>query len=91
VNASSTTAGPEIPVTTSTSAIGAKVVTVQLEVTTSTEAGVTTARRIAFHHPNHWPLESLARPFEHPAFGLVSPPIDSHQVQRQDQTQTLDR
>jgi hypothetical protein len=38
-------------------------VTVQLEATTSTEAGATTARRIEALHLSHQALGSLARPF----------------------------
>jgi hypothetical protein len=54
--------------TTSTSTVGAKVVTVQLEVTTSTGVGVTIAPRIVVHHLSHRALESSARPFETPSF-----------------------
>jgi hypothetical protein len=57
-----------MPMTTSTSAAGANVVMVQLEVTTSTEVGVTIAPRIAVHHLSHRALESSARPFETPSF-----------------------
>jgi hypothetical protein len=53
VNALSTTASPEMPVTTSTNAAGAKVVTVQLKATTSVGASVTTARRIVARHLSH--------------------------------------
>jgi hypothetical protein len=63
VNASSTTASPKMPVTTSTNAAGAKVVTVQLEATTSTRAGVMTAWKIVAHHPSRRALGFLARPF----------------------------
>jgi hypothetical protein len=63
VNASSTTVNLEMPVTTSMSAEGVRVVTVQLEATTSTGAGATTARRIESLHPSHQALWSLARPF----------------------------
>jgi hypothetical protein len=62
VSASSTTVNLEMPVTTSLSAGGANMVTVQLEATTSTEAGATTARRIGALHPSHRALRSLARP-----------------------------
>jgi hypothetical protein len=53
VNTSSTTANLEMPVTTSTSAIGARVVTVQLKATMSIGAGATIARRIEALHPSH--------------------------------------
>jgi hypothetical protein len=39
------------------------VVTVLLEATTSTEASVTTARRIIAHHLSHWAPVFSARPF----------------------------
>jgi hypothetical protein len=45
------------------SAAGAKVVTMQLEATTSTRMGITIARRIIARHPSHQALESSARPF----------------------------
>jgi hypothetical protein len=73
-NASSTTASPEMPMTTLTSAAGANMVIVQLEATTSTGAGDTTASRIAVHHPSHRALESSARPFETPYFRSGSAP-----------------
>jgi hypothetical protein len=41
-----------MPVTTSTSVVSARVVTVQLEANTSTEAGVMIARRIVARHPS---------------------------------------
>jgi hypothetical protein len=63
VNASSTTMNLEMPVTTSLSAEGASMVMVQLEATTSTEAGATRARRIGALHLSHRALGSLARPF----------------------------
>jgi hypothetical protein len=53
----------EMPVTTSSSAEGANMVTVQLEATTSTWTGATTARRIEALHPSHRALGSSARPF----------------------------
>jgi hypothetical protein len=52
-----------MPVTTSTSAEGVRVVTVQLEATTSTGTGATTARRIEALHPSHQALGSSAKPF----------------------------
>jgi hypothetical protein len=42
-----------MPVTTSTRAVGAKVVMVQLEVTPSTGAGITTAQRIVARRSSH--------------------------------------
>jgi hypothetical protein len=62
MNASLTTVNLEMPVTTSSSVRGANMVTVQLKVTTSTEAGATIARRIEALHPSHQGLGSLARP-----------------------------
>jgi hypothetical protein len=53
----------ETPVTTSSSAGGASMVMVQLEATTSIEAGATTAQKIEALHPSHRVLMSLARPF----------------------------
>jgi hypothetical protein len=53
----------EILVTTSSSDGGTNMVTVQLEATTSIEAGATTARRIEALHPSHRDLGSLARTF----------------------------
>jgi hypothetical protein len=53
----------EMPITTSSSARGANMVTVQLKATTSTEAGATTAQKIEALHLNHRVLGSLARPF----------------------------
>jgi hypothetical protein len=50
VSASSTTMNLKMPVTTSSSDGGTNMVTVQLEATTSTEAGATTARRIEALH-----------------------------------------
>jgi hypothetical protein len=70
-----------MPVTTSTSAVGTRVVTVPLEATTSTGAIATTARRIEALHPSHQALESLARPFAKHYFWLGSgPPHNSYQV-----------
>jgi hypothetical protein len=53
----------EMPVTTSSSAGGANMVTVQLEATTSIGVGATTAQKIEALHPSHRVLRSLARPF----------------------------
>jgi hypothetical protein len=53
----------EMPVTTSSSAGGTNMVTMQLEATTSTEADAMTAQRIEALHPSHRVLGSLARPF----------------------------
>jgi hypothetical protein len=64
----------EMPVTTSTSAGGVRVVTVQPKATTSTGAGATTARRIEALHPSHPALGSLARPFAKHYFRLDSTP-----------------
>jgi hypothetical protein len=72
MNASSTTANLEMPVTTSTSVVGTRVVTEQLEVTTSTGAGATIARRIEAHHPSHQALGSSARPSVKHNFRLSS-------------------
>jgi hypothetical protein len=69
-----------MPVTTSTSAVSTRVVMVQLEATTSIEAGVTTTRRIVAHHPSHQALGSSARPFAKHYFRLSSAPHDSYQV-----------
>jgi hypothetical protein len=80
VKASSTTVNLEIPVTTSSSDGGANMVTVQLEATTSTEAGATTARRIEALHPSHRALGSLARPFTKRYSRLGFVPHDSYQV-----------
>jgi hypothetical protein len=55
-------------------------VTVQLEATTSTEAGATTARRIEALHPSHRDLGSLARPFAKHYSRLGFAPHDSYQV-----------
>jgi hypothetical protein len=52
-----------MPVTTSTNAAGAKVVTVQLEATTSIGVGVTIARRIVAHHPSHQAPGFSTKPF----------------------------
>jgi hypothetical protein len=60
----------KMPVTTSTSAVSARVVTVQLEATMSTEAGAMIARRIEACHPSHQALGSLARPFAKHYFWL---------------------
>jgi hypothetical protein len=65
----------ETPVTTSPSAGGASVVTVQLEATTSIGAGATTARRIEALHSSHQALGSLARPFAKHYFRLGSAPM----------------
>jgi hypothetical protein len=62
VNASLTTVNLEMPVTTSSSARGTNMVMVQLEATTSTGAGATTAEKIESLHPSHRVLGSLARP-----------------------------
>jgi hypothetical protein len=80
VNASSTTVNLEMPVTTSSSTGGANMVTVQLEATTSTEAGATTAQRIEALHPSHQDLGSLARSFVKHYSRLGSAPHDSYQV-----------
>jgi hypothetical protein len=80
VNALSTTVDLEMPVTTSTSAGGVRVVTVQLEAATSTGAGATTARRIKALRPNHQALGSLARPFAKHYFRLGSAPHDAYHV-----------
>jgi hypothetical protein len=69
-----------MPVTTSTSTVSARVVTVQLEATTSTEVGATTAQRIVAHHSSHQALGSSARPFMKHYFQLGSAPHDSYQV-----------
>jgi hypothetical protein len=69
-----TTMNLEMPVTTSTSARGVRVVTAQLEATMSTGAGATTARRIEALHPSHQALGSLARPFVKHYFRLDSAP-----------------
>jgi hypothetical protein len=53
----------EMPVTTLLSTGGANTVTVQLEATTSTKAGATTAQKIEALHPSHRVLGSLAKPF----------------------------
>jgi hypothetical protein len=88
-NVSSTTASLETPETTSTSAVGARVVMKRLEASTSTEVGVMIAPRITVHHPSHQALKSLAIPFETPSFRSGFAPIDFCQVQRRDQTWTL--
>jgi hypothetical protein len=62
-------------VTTSTSTEGVRVVTVQLEATTSIGAGAMTARRIEALHPSHQALGSLARPFAKHYFRLDSAPL----------------
>jgi hypothetical protein len=80
VNASSTTTNLEMPVTTSMSAEGVRVVMVQLEATTSIGAGATTARRIEALHPSHQALGSSARPFAKCYFQRSSTPHDSYQV-----------
>jgi hypothetical protein len=74
VNTSSTTVNLEMSVTTSPSAGGIRVVTVQLEATTSTGAGATIARRIKALHRSHQALGSLARPFAKHYFRLDSAP-----------------
>jgi hypothetical protein len=70
----------DMPVTTSSSAGDANMVTVQLEATTSIEAGTTIARRIRALHPSHQALGSLARPFVKHYSRLGSVPHDSYQV-----------
>jgi hypothetical protein len=80
VNTSLTTVNLEMPVTTSSSAEGANMVTVQLEATTSTEAGATTVWRIEALHLSHRALGSLARPFVKCYSRLGSAPHDSYQV-----------
>jgi hypothetical protein len=65
---------PEMPVTTSMSPVSARVVTVQLEATTSTEVGVTIAQRIVARHPSHQALGCSARPFVKHYFRLGSAP-----------------
>jgi hypothetical protein len=72
VSASSTTVNLEMPVTTSTSAGGVRVVTVQLKATMSIGAGATTTRRIEALHSSHPALGSLARPFAKHYFRLDS-------------------
>jgi hypothetical protein len=64
----------EMPMTTSPSAGGASMVTVQLEATMSKGAGATTARRIEALHLSHQALGSLARPFVKHYFRLGSAP-----------------
>jgi hypothetical protein len=81
----------EMPMTTSSSARGTNMVTVQLEATTSIGAGATIAQRIGALHPSHRVLGSLARPFTKRYSWLDSAPHDSYQVQRRDQTRTLAR
>jgi hypothetical protein len=80
VNASSTTMNLEMPVTTSSSAEGANMVTVQLKATTSTEAGAMIAQKIKALHPSHRVIGSLAKPFAKRYSRLGSAPHDSHQV-----------
>jgi hypothetical protein len=80
MNASLITVNLEMPVTTSSSVGGTNMVTVQLEATTSTEAGATTARRIEALHPSHRDLGSLARPFAKHYSRLGFAPHDSYQV-----------
>jgi hypothetical protein len=63
VNALSTTVNLKMPVTTSSSVGGANTVTVQLEATTTIEAGTMTAQKIEVLHPSHRVLGFLARPF----------------------------
>jgi hypothetical protein len=63
MSASSTTVNLEMPMTTSSSARRANMVTVQLEATTSTEASATIAQKIEALHPSHLVLRSLAKPF----------------------------
>jgi hypothetical protein len=75
MNASSIIVNLEMPVITSTSAVNKKVVTVQLEATTSTEAGATTAQRIEARHLSHQALGSSARPFVKHFFRLGSTPL----------------
>jgi hypothetical protein len=70
----------EMPVTTSSSAGGANIVTVQLEATTSIEAGATTAQKIKALQPSHRVLGSLAKPFMKQYSRLGSAPHDSYQV-----------
>jgi hypothetical protein len=70
----------EMPVTTSLSAGGANTMTVQLEPTTSTEAGAMIAQKIEALHPSHRVLGSLAKPFAKRYSWLSSAPHDSYQV-----------
>jgi hypothetical protein len=70
----------EMPVTTSMSAEGVRVVTVQLEATTSTGAGATIAQRIEALHLSRQALGSLARPFVRHYLRLGSAPHDPYQV-----------
>jgi hypothetical protein len=70
----------EMPVKTSSSTKGANTVTVQLEATTSTEAGATTTQKIEVLHPSHRVLGSLAKPFAKQYSRLGSTPHDSYQV-----------
>jgi hypothetical protein len=53
MNALSTNVNLEMPMTTSSSAGGANMVTVQLEATMSTEAGATIAQKIKALHLSH--------------------------------------
>jgi hypothetical protein len=62
------------------SAEGVRVVTVQLEATTSTGAGATIAWSIEALHPSHQALGSSARPFVKHYFWLGSAPHDPYQV-----------
>jgi hypothetical protein len=78
MNASLTTTNLEMPVTTSMSTEGVRVEMVQLEATTSTGAGATTARRIEALHPSSLALGSLARPFTRHYFRLGSAPHDPY-------------
>jgi hypothetical protein len=55
-------------VTTSTNAAGVEAMTVHLEATTCTGAGVMIAQKIAVHLPSCRALESSARPFVGPSF-----------------------
>jgi hypothetical protein len=55
-------------------------VTVQLEATTSTGVGATTARRIKALYLSHRALGSSARPFAKHYSQLGSAPHDSYQV-----------
>jgi hypothetical protein len=66
--------------TTSTSIADVKAMTVHLETTMCTEAGVTTALKIAVLLLSHQALESSARPFVGPSFRSDSAPNDSSQV-----------
>jgi hypothetical protein len=68
VNASSTIASLETPVTTSTNTVGVEAMTVHPEATTCIGEGVMTARRITSHLPSRRALKSSVRPSTGPSF-----------------------